>query len=65
MNPTTPTIEELNSLFQDYQEDLDIRDRHLKIPITFQDDSLDSILDILASVRPNLLDDPTPTPPQR
>ena len=54
-----PTEDELNLLFQDYQEDLDIRDRKLKIPIDFQEfQSLDGVLDLLKDVTISLAEDP-------
>lgn len=59
MNQTTPTIDELNLLFLDYQEDLDVRSKKLKIPIDFQEfQSLDGVLDLLKDVTISLAEDP-------
>ena len=57
--PLPPTEDELNLLFLDYQEDLEVRDRKLKLPVDFQEfQSLDGILDLLKDVTISLAEDP-------
>lgn len=57
--PLPPTIDELNLLFLDYQDDLEVRDRKLKLPIDFQEfQSLDGVLDLLKDVTISLAEDP-------
>ena len=59
MNQTTPTIDELNLLFLDYQEELDVRSRKLKRPVDCQEfQSLDGVLDLLKDVTISLAEDP-------
>lgn len=41
-----PTEEELNQLFQDYQDDLTLRDKHIKLLVSFND-SMDELLSLL------------------
>ena len=57
--PLPPTEDELNLLFLDYQEELDVRSKKLKLPIDFQEvQSLDGVLDLLKDVTINLAEDP-------
>lgn len=55
---TPPTEDELNLLFLGYQDELEVRDRKLKLPIDFREfQSLDGVLDLLGDVTINLADD--------
>ena len=57
--PLPPTEDELNLLFLDYQEELDVRSKKLKLPIDFQEvQSLDGVLDLLKDVTISLAEDP-------
>ena len=42
-----PTLDELNTMFQDFQEELVIKESKLKYPVKFTDDKLDTILSLL------------------
>lgn len=50
-----PTLDEINTMFQDYQDDLVVREKNLKFPVRFTDYSLDDILDMLDMPEPKKL----------
>lgn len=41
------SVEEINQDFQDYQDDLIIREKHLKLPSSFDTSSMDDIIALL------------------
>lgn len=55
---THSTPDDINQSFDDYQSFLDIRNRRLKIPVVFDNDSLDPILDLLKDSTPDLTGTP-------
>lgn len=46
-NNTIPTPEEINDMYDSYQEDLTIRDRHLKLLPVFPTEGLDDLIALL------------------
>lgn len=58
------TVEEINNSYQEYQDDLALRELHLKLPVTFCDDHLDDLFTLLKEIKdsPPLLTD-TDHPP--
>lgn len=42
-----PTINEINTMFQDFQEELVIKESKLKYPVKFTDDTLDDVISML------------------
>ena len=44
------TVEEINNSFQEYQDDLAVRELHLKLPVTFNDNSLDDLFTLLKEI---------------
>lgn len=45
------TVEEINNSFQEYQDDLAVRELHLKLPVTFNDNSLDDLFTLLKEIK--------------
>lgn len=43
----TKTVDEINQEFQDYQDDLTLREKHLKLPSTFDTSSMDDLIALL------------------
>ena len=41
------TLDELNNSFQEYQDDLAVREQHLKLLVTFRDNHQDDLLSLL------------------
>jgi len=41
------TVEEINQEFQDFQDDLLIRKKHLKLPSSFDTSSMDDLIELL------------------
>lgn len=50
-----PTLDEINTMFQDFQDDLVVREKNLKFPVRFTDYSLDDILEMLDMPAPKKL----------
>ena len=42
-----PTLDEINTMFQDFQEELVIKESKLKYPVKFIDDTLDDVISML------------------
>lgn len=42
-----PTLEEINSSYDSYQEDLQTRDLHLRLLVSFDDSGMDDILSLI------------------
>lgn len=55
---THSTPDDINQSFQDYQDFLTIKERRLKIPVVFDNDALDPILDMLSDSTPDLTGTP-------
>ena len=47
------TVEDINQSYQDFQDDLAIRELHLKLLPTFKDESLDDLINLLKEVKEN------------
>lgn len=41
------TVDDINREFQDYQEDLQTRDLHLRLLVSFDDSGMDDILSLI------------------
>lgn len=53
----TKTVDDINQEFQDFQDDLNQRSKHLKLPSSFDTSSMDDLI--------SLLDIPQKTPPSK
>ena len=47
------TAEEINQSYQEFQDDLAIRELHLKLLPSFKDESLDDLINLLKEVKEN------------
>ena len=41
------TVDDINREFQDYQDDLTLREKHLRLPSTFDTSSMDDLISML------------------
>ena len=59
------TVEDINQSYQDFQDDLAIRELHLKLLPTFKDESMDDLLSLLNELKeatPIFAEKEQPTP---
>lgn len=43
----TKTLDDINQEFQDFQDDLTLREKHLKLPSSFDTSSMDDLISML------------------
>ena len=43
----TKTVDDINQEFQDFQDDLTLREKHLKLPSSFDTSSMDDLISLL------------------